>query len=61
MKKIIWYITCFTAGVLLSVAINTIAKDDIEEDITDTAVEQQYQEIYKDSPIEGVVLEPVDE
>lgn len=58
MKKVIWYITCFTAGVLLSVAINTIAKDDIEEDITDTAVEQQYQEMYKDSPIQGVVLEP---
>lgn len=58
MKKILWYILCFLVGVLLSLAFKSEANDDV---ITDTEVEAQYQEMYKDSPIQGVVLEPVDE
>lgn len=59
MKKILWYILCFLVGVLLSFAFKSEASDN--EPITDTEVEQQYQETYKDSPIQGVVLEPVQE
>lgn len=58
MKKILWYVACFLTGVLLSFAFKSEASD---EQITDTEVEQQYQETYKDSPIQGVVLEPVQE
>lgn len=58
MKKFLWYFACFLTGVLLSYAFKSEASD---EPITDTEVEQQYQEMYKDSPVEGVVLEPVDE
>lgn len=58
MKKILWYVACFLIGVLLSFAFKSEASD---EPITDTEVEQQYQETYKDSPIQGVVLEPVNE
>lgn len=56
MKKFLWYVACFLTGVLLSFAFKSETSD---EPITDTEVEQQYQETYKDSPIEGVVLEPV--
>lgn len=59
MKKFLWYVACFLVGVLLSFAFKSEASTD--EPITDTEVEQQYQEMYKDSPIEGVVFEPVDE
>lgn len=58
MKKILWYILCFLVGVLLSFAFKSEASDDV---ITDIQMEQQYQEVYKDSPINGVVLEPTDE
>lgn len=58
MKKILWYILCFLVGVLLSFAFKSEASDDV---ITDSQVEQQYQETYQESPINGVVLEPVDE
>lgn len=58
MKKFLWYVACFLVGVLLSFAFKSEASD---EPITDTEVEQQYQEMYKDSPIQGVVLEPVQE
>ena len=58
MKKILWYILCFLVGVLLSFAFKSEASDDV---ITDTEMEAQYQEVYKDSPVQGVVLEPVDE
>nr|DAO27084.1 MAG TPA: beta-lactamase [Caudoviricetes sp.] len=58
MKKFLWYVLCFLVGVLLSFAFKSEASD---EPITDTEVEAQYQEMYQDSPIEGVVLEPVDE
>lgn len=57
MKKFLWYVACFLTGVLLSYAFKSEASDSI----TDTEVEAQYQEMYKDSPIQGVVLEPVDE
>lgn len=57
MKKFIWYVLCFLTGVLLSFAFKSEASDSI----TDTQMEQQYQEVYKDSPINGVVLEPVQE
>lgn len=42
------------AGILASVAVKTMA----DTVITDIEVERQYQETYKDSPIQGVVLEP---
>ena len=58
MKKILWYILCFLVGVLLSFAFKSEASDDV---ITDSQVEQQYQETYQESPINGVVLKPVDE
>lgn len=58
MKKFLWYIACFLTGVLLSFAFKSEASD---EPITDTEVEAQYQETYQESPINGVVLEPVDE
>lgn len=58
MKKFLWYILCFLVGVLLSFAFKSEASDDV---ITDSQVEQQYQETYQESPINGVVLEPVDE
>lgn len=58
MRKILWYILCFLVGVLLSFAFKSEASDDV---ITDSQVEQQYQETYQESPINGVVLEPVDE
>lgn len=58
MKKILWYILCFLVGVLLAFAFKSEASDDV---ITDSQVEQQYQETYQESPINGVVLEPVDE
>ncbi len=58
MKKILWYILCFLVGVLLSFAFKSEASDDV---ITDSQVEQQYQETYQESPINGVVLEPVNE
>ena len=56
MKKILWYFLCFLIGILLSFAFKSEASDSI----TDTQMEQQYQEVYKDSPINGVVLEPVE-
>lgn len=59
MKKFLWYVACFLTGVLLSFAFKSEASDN--EPITDTEVEQQYQETYQESPINGVVLEPVDE
>lgn len=59
MKKFLWYVACFLVGVLLSYAFKSEASDN--EPITDTEVEQQYQKMYKDSPVEGVVLEPVDD
>lgn len=59
MKKFLWYVACFLVGVLLSFAFKSEASTD--EPITDTEVEQQYQETYQESPINGVVLEPVDE
>lgn len=52
-----WYVLCFLTGVLLSFAFKSEASDSI----TDTEMEAQYQEVYKDSPINGVVLEPTDE
>lgn len=52
-----WYSLCFLIGVLLSFAFKSEASDSI----TDTEMEQQYQEVYKDSPVNGVVLEPIDE
>lgn len=55
MKKFLWYIACFLTGVLLSFAFKLEASD---EPITDTEVEQQYQEMYQESPINGVILEP---
>ena len=55
MKKVLWFIICFMAGTLASVAVKSMANDVI----TDIEVERQYQETYKDSPVEGVVLEPV--
>ena len=58
MKKFLWYVACFLVGVLLSFAFKSEASDDV---ITDSQVEQQYQETYQESPINGVVLEPVDE
>lgn len=58
MKKFLWYVLCFLVGVLLSFAFKSEASDDA---ITDTEVETQYQETYQESPINGVVLEPVDE
>lgn len=58
MKKFLWYVACFLVGVLLSFAFKSEASDDA---ITDTEVETQYQEMYQESPINGVVLEPVDE
>jgi len=59
MKKIIlWYILCFLVGVLLSFAFKSEASDDA---ITDTEMEAQYQEVYKESPVNGIVLEPIDE
>ena len=59
MKKFLWYVACFLTGVLLSFAFKSEASTD--EPITDTEAEAQYQEMYQDSPIQGVVLEPVDE
>lgn len=59
MKKFLWYVACFLVGVLLSFTFKSKASTD--EPITDTEVEQQYQETYQESPINGVVLEPVDE
>lgn len=58
MKKFLWYVACFLTGVLLSFAFKSETSD---EPITDTEVEAQYQETYQESPINGVVLEPVDE
>lgn len=55
MKKFLWYIACFLTGVLLSFAFKLEASDEL---ITDTEVEQQYQEMYQESPINGVILEP---
>lgn len=54
MKKVIWFIICFMAGTLTSVAVKSMANDVI----TDIEVERQYQEMYQESPINGVVLEP---
>lgn len=59
MKKFLWYVACFLTGVLLSFAFKSSKAFD--ESITDAQMEQQYQEVYKDSPVNGVVLEPVDE
>lgn len=58
MKKILWYILCFLTGVLLSFAFKSEASDDV---IKDTEMEAQYQEVYKESPVNGIVLEPTDE
>ena len=57
MKKVIWFIICFMAGTLASVAVKSMANDVI----TDIEVERQYQETYQESPVNGVVLEPIDE
>lgn len=42
MKKVIWFIICFMAGTLASVAVKSMANDVI----TDIEVERQYQETY---------------